>query len=139
MSPEDLELMKLAAKAIGPEVRHLPANDWVRERFGCYTPGGVYEGSWEPLDDDGDEARLEAKLGLNVFWYEACVLVSPPVCGPDTGKGVFEYFAKHGGGKQAARRVAGVKAAAEIGKLPPQPQLPLTGRELAGGKVDPVA
>lgn len=66
---------------------------------------------WNPRDDDGDEARLEATLGLNVCWSRECVEVfSSRVLT------VREWYFEHNGDKQAARRSAGTRAAAAIGK-----------------------
>lgn len=67
---------------------------------------------WNPIDNDGDEARLEAALGMNVQWFATMITVWDRFgcCY------VFELYSDHGGDKQAARRLAGVRAAAEIGK-----------------------
>ena len=66
---------------------------------------------WAPLTNDGDEARLESKLGMDVDWYPALVLI-----GPAAGIACAEHFEHHAGDKQSARRRAGVLAAAEIGR-----------------------
>ena len=66
---------------------------------------------WNPLTDDGDEARLEAALGLGVLWGSRTVTVGRKHFGP-----FEERFQEHNGDKHAARRRAGVRAAAEIGK-----------------------
>lgn len=61
---------------------------------------------WNSLENDGDEARLEATLGLDVQWFDDAV---------DVG-GWFENFDAHDGDKQKARRWAGTRAAAAIGE-----------------------
>lgn len=122
----DKELLELAAKAAG--VEFVPKNSIPHPVHGTFwglwlkIKSEPYEGQrryWNPLTDDGDEARLEAALTLQVNWYPACVLVGPEMCGPATGMAYAEYFDKHAGDKQAARRRAGVLAAAEIGKAMP--------------------
>jgi hypothetical protein len=100
----DIELLELAAKAAG--IR------WDHEECGTlYLLDPLRP--WEPINDDGDEARLEAKLRLRVIWYGNCVSV-----GHD-GSGAIEFFQDHGGDEQAARRYAGVRAAAAIGSAMP--------------------
>jgi len=120
----DRELLTLAAKAA--RVCLHPADKLMHSygNWGCDTTCTVCnedpsDARWRPLTDDGDEARLEAALNLWVQWYPAMVLVGPEVCGPSTGSAYAEYFDQHGGDKQKARRVAGVRAAAEIGKAMP--------------------
>ena len=106
-TPSDRELLDTAAKAAGL----LDGAEWFEHEL-CYCVKGK---AWDPLTDDGDEARLEAALGLSLWWYPACVLVGPSVCGAKTEIAYAEYFDQHAGDKQAARRLAGVKAAAHIG------------------------
>ena len=103
----DREPLELAAKAAGlivdPNTKL--AKFWtVRDEHGRLF-------DWNPLIDDGDEARLEAVLGLNVLWGSRTVTVGRKHFG------LFEeQYQEHGGDKQAARRRAGVRAAAEIGR-----------------------
>lgn len=96
----DRELLEFAAKAAGLTYRddlwdggHMQRHDglWMK---------------WRPLEDDGDEARLEGALCLNVSWGMASVTVDSAT----------ERYSDHGGDKQKARRRAGVRAAAAIGK-----------------------
>jgi hypothetical protein len=100
----DRELLEWAAKAAGIQYK------WADEGGCCIgTEGNQWTGGpkmWNPLTDDGEEARLEAALGLNVEWFETWVYV---------GKHV-QYFTTYGGDKQKTRRYAGVIAAAIIGK-----------------------
>jgi len=101
---DDRELLERAAKAAGIELTwrepscgggELPYVSW-----GSYTPA-----VWNPLRDDGDEARLEGALLMNVSWGMASVTVD----------GCTERFSDHGGDKQKARRYAGTRAAAAMG------------------------
>ena len=113
----DRELLELAAKAAGvafdpdKSMPH-PANGafwglWLR------INGEPYEGQrryWCPHKDDGDSARMEAALGIHVAWHSDGV-----VCGLRWA-GSTELFDDHGGDKQAARRMASLRVAAEHGK-----------------------
>ena len=63
--------------------------------------------------DDGDCARMEAALGIHVAWHSDGV-----VCGLRWA-GATELFDDHGGDKQAARRMASLRVAAEHGKTTP--------------------
>jgi len=101
------ELLELAARALGIEL------DWglcvpntspwrMTGTGGAYGPGAM----WNPSTDDGDSARLESAMGLDVTWLEDAVWV----------RGVGEYYSDHNGDKQAARRMATLRAAALIGE-----------------------
>lgn len=68
---------------------------------------------WNPQTNDGDSARMEATLGINVEWSALGV-----VCGK-RGFETTELFVNHAGDKQAARRMASLRIAAEIGKAIP--------------------
>jgi hypothetical protein len=67
---------------------------------------------WNPLTDDGDCARLEAAAGIDVYWYEGGVTaVAPDKCT------ITERYAGHDlSDRQAARRLASTRAAAEVGR-----------------------
>lgn len=112
----DRELLEFAAKAAGKWGADFEIEDGsdrpvfdndkgFRLAWGC--------GWWNPLADDGDEARLEAVMGFNVEWRLQQVRVS------SRQGGAIESYADHGGDKQKARRRAGVRAAAAIGKEMP--------------------
>lgn len=103
----DREMLKLAAKAAGISVNwHGDTDPW------CYAEiaPGI---KWNPLTDDGDNARLEAMLGLNMIWGSRSVRVGHKIIkdGPTS-----ERYQDHGGDRQKARRWASVRAAAEIGR-----------------------
>lgn len=86
----DRKLLELAAKAAGL---------WDHKE-------GCIDIPWSPLTNDGDEAGLEGRLLMNVTWGMASVTVD---CWT-------ERYSDHNGDKQKARRYAGVRAAAQIGK-----------------------
>ena len=67
---------------------------------------------WNPITDDGDEARLEAALKMSPVWEDAYVYIQGY---PD----IIELYADHNGDKQAARRMAGTRAAEAIGEKMP--------------------
>jgi hypothetical protein len=86
------EEIEYAAKAIGRELASLTF---------C-----------NPREDDGDCGRLEAALGIDVFWYDDFVEVQEK-------KFVVVHaveYADHDNDKQKARRHAVTRLAAEIGK-----------------------
>lgn len=66
--------------------------------------------AWNPKHDDGDCARMEAQLGINVSWDTDCAEA--------THWPMVEYanFKDHNGDKNAARRAASLAVAAEIGR-----------------------
>lgn len=121
----DRELVELAAKAAG--VGPLDFDYAEREGHEFYfgprlpMPQGVLMAAmwtyWNPLADDGDEARLEAACSLNVIWVPEGVTVRGTL--PDgTHFGRLESFANHRD-RHSARRRAGVRAAAAIGEKMP--------------------
>ncbi len=100
------ELLELAAKAAGYDVQ--PHCNYKHSPSFVF----VYRGkNWNPLEDDGDCARMETALELSISIGEFSVTV--------TGKGgvyVDEYYKHHNGDKDKARRYASTRLAAEIGK-----------------------
>lgn len=88
----DKELLDLAAKAAGVQLKYTPSG----------SPWADIEGAWNPLTDDGDALRLAVKLGI----------LSHPL--------LQHYFAVETlmpeRDPYAATRRAIVRAAAEIGK-----------------------
>lgn len=94
----DRELLELAAKAIGLTLRY------------NYLGGRDANQPWDPLEDDGDALRLGAKLLLDVYSSEACIVA-------EDGNGVqcIEYM--YGPEDYASGwRRAIVRAAAAIGE-----------------------
>lgn len=107
MSTEkDRELLELAAKAAGLRVKweEVHTCHWIE------LSQGLAIKPWNPLHDDGDALRLAVKLGLSVGHYQKAVRVwttdGQEVC-------VGESYQDD---RDAATRLAIVRAAAEIGK-----------------------
>lgn len=95
------ELLVMAAKAAGI------AHDGV----GYLSPTGGPM-NWNPRDDDGDCARLEAAVGIDLTWYHMGVVATHYMS--DT---IFrEPYGHHGGDRQAARRRASLLVAAAVGR-----------------------
>lgn len=116
----DLELLTLAAKATGvvfDQEKSMP-HPLSGAFWGLWLQikGETYEGQrhyWCPHTDDGDCARMEAALGIHVAWYSNGV-----VCSSLWGRAT-ELFKARAGDKQAARRMASLRVAAEHGKAMP--------------------
>lgn len=70
-------------------------------------------GPWNSQADDGDCARLEAVLGIDVEWQRIGVVATKR---ENDGHDVIcrEPYDYHGGDKRAARRMASTRVAAEI-------------------------
>lgn len=115
----DRELLELAAKAAGIEVRWR-ADDIYGGSFECRVapePEAPYSKwlYWRPLIDDGDALRLAVDLQLCTSTGElACAASWPP-----HSAWLHEVVEKHDGDKRAAMRRAIVRAAAEIAKQNP--------------------
>lgn len=117
----DRELLEMAGKAYKPVCADGSYSFYWNSNWDCMVYvtgdldeyGGTCQIQWNPLTDDGDCARMEADLGLDVVWYEIEVSSSN-----EDGSRYIQY-ADHAGDKQAARRMASVSAAAEIGKAMP--------------------
>lgn len=105
------ELLSLAAKSTGIEL--VEWNDGLEP----YSSGVGFITTnnrlWNPQTNDGDCARMEAALGIHVAWHSDGV-----VCGLRWA-GSTELFDDNGGDKQASRRMASLRVAAEHGKAMP--------------------
>lgn len=108
MTPDIKELLTLAAKACGYEVSHFSPES------GGYLLLHGEQDIWAPHLDDGDGARMEAKLQLGPNWYRPN-FVRITRAGVPIGSSAV-CFADHNGDEQAARRWASLRAAAQIGK-----------------------
>ena len=112
------EQIELAAKACGLVTQYLDErSQWLLVE-GVRTPlQGKHRWYWNPLEDDGDCARMEAQLGICIDWCNemvcSCTVVDED--GNYISKDV--YFKDHAGDKNAARRAASVAVAAEIGRM----------------------
>lgn len=106
------ELVVLAAKACGYkldlEFRPLGLPFFHSERRALALDSG---GWFAPGVDDGDCARMESALGIDLMWSLASVEAFHEDAGYFT-----EGYADHGGDKQSARRMASLRVAAEIGR-----------------------
>ena len=104
------ELLELAAKAIG--------KPWPQNISGFAMQ---YEGirPWNPIHDDRDNAQLEAKLGIDTQWNLYGVVVHPRIPADPNREIIYERYMNHNNDKQAARRLASVRAAAMVGKAMP--------------------
>jgi hypothetical protein len=106
----DYELLKVVAKAIGHEETKVGERGWF---YLCTYQDNPKEWElWNPLNDDGDCARIETILEIELQWHDN---------GVQAGKrgnpvGVFCFYSDHGGDKNAARRQASVEFAAAIGE-----------------------
>lgn len=111
----DRELLELAAKAagIGP-IRGFDYGYASRTMAVFVDTGKKLPYRWNPRADDGDGARMEAALMMEICFHEKHVTVRA-----DNGGVTYEEYADHNGDKQAARRLASLRIAAEIGKAMP--------------------
>lgn len=116
MNHDIKELLTLAAKACGYEVRH---DIETKDCIALADPEG-YLGNeysyWAPHADDGDCFRMETELSLNVGWFEKFAFVYSPTSSDNQ---VVEIFSNHNGDKNAARRLASFRVAAELGRRMP--------------------
>ncbi len=113
----DRELLELAAKAAG--VKAYWSTDGTlqnRPLFVVSAGGGMgtmkYEVEWNPRKDDGVGALLEAALELHVTWHSISKYVT-------SGTATVTSTQPYEKNRQAARRLATLIAAAEIGKAMP--------------------
>lgn len=108
----DRELLELAAKTLELNLYKADSNDGGGFYLYKDTPSGNKElTAWNPLEEDGDCARMEADVGINLEWG------TDFVCAIDLdGNEVCEYFKDHNGDKQAARRMASLRVASDIGR-----------------------
>ena len=114
----DRELLELAAKAAGMNMKAWKWYDGLAPHFHLMIDDMPTANTWNPLTDDGDALRLAVKLGLEV---------SMGAVGrhPETGEvfgmtyvtsADYDCLEKHSDDPYAATRRAIVRAAAEIGR-----------------------
>jgi hypothetical protein len=117
MTQDKKELLELAARASGIVGNWERDKAFVQERYYFnvpYAAHGMLSGfRWDPLTDDGDCARLEEKLKIDLAWREGPEGYIRTTTG---GVFIFEYYADHNNDRQAARRLASTRAAAEVGR-----------------------
>lgn len=99
------EQLELAAKACGIEC----------DRTGPFSreSGSGQRVGWMPHHDNGDCARMEAALNIDVSWHTEFVMAKDHF----RNKEWYEFYKDHYGDKSAARRAASLAVAAEIGRL----------------------
>lgn len=104
------EMLEYAAKACG----YTPDGSFGRGLLVVVNVGQRDQRAFgfDPLHDDGDGARMEATLGISVDWTSTYVMADSEKL-PDC---MIEPFNPHNGDKQAARRLASLRVAAEIGR-----------------------
>ena len=105
------ELLELAAKAagVGP-IRGFDYGHGARAMAVLVDDGRKQPYRWNPKLDDGDCARLEAALWIDVDWAEDGVIAR----NRDKRAGVL--FEDHNNDRNATRRMASLRVAAEIGR-----------------------
>ena len=103
---KEREQLELAAKACGIEGMWVESNQCIQLDTGPLR----WVKYWNPRTDDGDCARMEAQLDINVSWDTECAEAAH--------RDIVEYanFEDHDGDKSAARRAASVAVASEIGR-----------------------
>jgi hypothetical protein len=114
----DKELLELAAKAIGLEIRmkHYEVGGWHCQWHHVIDKGIEEWIDWNPLTDDGDALRLAAKLRIDIgFEFDRTDVAF------EFESGGFEIVTEYlydnpPTDKLAATRRAITRAAAEIGK-----------------------
>jgi hypothetical protein len=116
ISPEDYELLCLAALAIGCEdVEVIEGEQWVNLHF----PDRPSIHNWNPKRHGDDALELAVKLNLHIspdFESAGCVTIEWDFGDSTTPAGTLEERSPESGGDLAATRLAITRAAAEIGK-----------------------
>jgi hypothetical protein len=108
------ELLELAARAAGIVILRSRLDDpMARDMLAANSARNPHHesGPWNPLTDDGDCARLEASRQIDVYWYEDKVIAVVP-----NRATAAEDYADHNNDRQAARRLASTRAAAEVAR-----------------------
>jgi hypothetical protein len=108
----DKELLELAAKAAGYEIKFEPPAVGGAERCWRKLRDGAWK-SWEPRESNDDCFRLETVLGMAPAWYRDGVGVNHK---DGRASPIVGFYTDHNGDKDKARRYASTRAAAEIGK-----------------------
>ena len=126
MTADELrELLTLAAKAAGLTADTQGRDDATIMACGLWldrehaSAANEWHRDWRPHLDDGDGARLEAALELDVVWYGHYVQVRHMRAWGHMHAPGNATFKDHGNDKQAARRMATLRAAAAIGRSMP--------------------
>ena len=117
MTTHNRELLTLAAKAAGYDTSH----PWNTTRLALSVDallvckdGTLVSTGWNPLEDDGDALRLAGKLNLRIDTGQDFEPYNYSTAGRLLGEA--EARVPHGSDRNAATRLAIVRAAAEIGR-----------------------
>lgn len=108
MKESDKELLELAAKAAGYKIIF---TEPVEE---CVRIDGYRDDDWNPLEDDGDSARLAVACKIDVNHQKPLGVVEAFWSKTSGCKRI-----KYGSDENAATRLAILLAAAEIGRAMP--------------------
>ena len=107
----DRELWELAAKALGWTLAD--TDKGTKNALWKWPDGSLHPRElWNPLTDDGDCARMESACGIDIAWYMDEIVTSSVKGRHPCG----ELVSDHNGDKNAARRLASTRAAAQIGE-----------------------
>lgn len=108
------ELLELAAKAMAKEIDL----DRYDEDMGFVILG--ISRWWNPQTDDGDCARMEAGLRIDIEWRQIGVVACHRA---ESGHDIVAYepYADHQDDRQSARRMASLRVAAAIPKAKEAP------------------
>jgi len=116
MNPETKELLTLAAKAMGFEVRGFSSvgNAIIK------TPGGGPESclanEWNPLTTADDLVEMECQMSVETVWTEdRCIATAWSTFARECF-GAHELYSKHPS-RRAAKAMASLRVVAEIGKM----------------------
>lgn len=107
MNQDIKQLLELAALACG----YTLIDDGDERGPWCSETGS----RWRPDLDDGDGARMEAGLRIEVGWNDVCAIA----LGYTGERKLFRWAVPsetHNGNRQAARRMASLRVAAEVGR-----------------------
>jgi hypothetical protein len=135
MTHDIKELLTLAAKACGYRVIPKPSayldsegRRWTPERdesgtLSCQRGSDESVFEWAPHLDDGECFRMETELEIYFTWDEWPKNVGIGAVYTRTCQAsdlhVYESYASHNGDKDAARRLASLRVAAELGRRMP--------------------
>lgn len=106
------KLLENAAKATGYKPVQWDEVGWLFVEGDRYRTGSLVRWCWDPINDDGDCARMEAAVGIYVVWGRLRVICY--VRAPDAEEEIAELFFDHANDRQAARRLASTRAAAAV-------------------------
>jgi hypothetical protein len=112
MTPEDKQLLLDAARAIGHPDPRISEGEWLETRYGL-TCGIAFPncGYWNPLEDDGDCARMCINLMIAINPQSESVIAHF-----DQTAHCLAFCEDHNNDRLAAWRYACTRVAAEIGR-----------------------